>query len=189
MGELLRRYWMPIAGVSEFDEQPGQGRPLDGRRPGPLPGSERHLRPRRPALPASPRRPLLRLRRGVRHAVQLSRLAIRRERPLHRAALRGRRQSRRQLQSDKVRDQGLSGRDARPACCGPISGPQPAPLVPNWEPFTWKNGFVQIVFAEIPCNWLQCQENSIDPGALRVDAPQLERCGCTASSAPTRRAT
>jgi 5,5'-dehydrodivanillate O-demethylase len=42
-------------------------------------------------------------------------------------------------------------------------GPLPAPLVPNWEPFTWKNGFRQIVFAEIPCNWFQCQENSIDP--------------------------
>ena len=42
-------------------------------------------------------------------------------------------------------------------------GPHPAPLVPNWEPFTWSNGFVQIVFAEVPCNWLQCQENSIDP--------------------------
>jgi len=42
-------------------------------------------------------------------------------------------------------------------------GPQPAPLVPNWEPFTWKNGFVQIVFATIPCNWFQCQENSVDP--------------------------
>jgi 5,5'-dehydrodivanillate O-demethylase oxygenase subunit len=42
-------------------------------------------------------------------------------------------------------------------------GPLPAPLVPNWEPFTWKNGFVQIVFSTIPCNWFQCQENSIDP--------------------------
>ncbi len=42
-------------------------------------------------------------------------------------------------------------------------GPEPAPLVPNWEPFTWKNGFVQVVFAVIPCNWFQCQENSIDP--------------------------
>jgi 5,5'-dehydrodivanillate O-demethylase oxygenase subunit len=42
-------------------------------------------------------------------------------------------------------------------------GPEPAPLVPNWEPFTWKNGFVQIVFADVPCNWFQCQENSIDP--------------------------
>ena len=42
-------------------------------------------------------------------------------------------------------------------------GPQPAPLVPTWEPFTWKNGFVQIVFADVPCNWFQCQENSVDP--------------------------
>jgi 5,5'-dehydrodivanillate O-demethylase oxygenase subunit len=42
-------------------------------------------------------------------------------------------------------------------------GPAPAPLVPNWEFFGWKNGFRQIVTAEIPCNWLQCQENSIDP--------------------------
>ncbi len=42
-------------------------------------------------------------------------------------------------------------------------GPQPAPLVPDWEPFHWENGFVQIVFADITCNWLQCQENSIDP--------------------------
>jgi 5,5'-dehydrodivanillate O-demethylase oxygenase subunit len=42
-------------------------------------------------------------------------------------------------------------------------GPQPAPLVPNWEPFAWQNGFVQIVFSHVPCNWVQCQENSIDP--------------------------
>lgn len=42
-------------------------------------------------------------------------------------------------------------------------GPEPAPLVPTWEPFLWKNGFVQVVFSHVPCNWLQCQENSIDP--------------------------
>ena len=42
-------------------------------------------------------------------------------------------------------------------------GPPPVPLVPTWEPFTWRNGFVQIVFSEVPCNWFQCQENSIDP--------------------------
>jgi 5,5'-dehydrodivanillate O-demethylase len=42
-------------------------------------------------------------------------------------------------------------------------GPQPAPLLPNWEPFTFTNGFVQVVFSQVPCNWLQCQENSIDP--------------------------
>ncbi|VCU68855.1 Phenoxybenzoate dioxygenase subunit alpha [Pigmentiphaga humi] len=42
-------------------------------------------------------------------------------------------------------------------------GPQPAPELPDWEPFSWNNGFVQIVFADVPCNWVQAQENSIDP--------------------------
>jgi 5,5'-dehydrodivanillate O-demethylase oxygenase subunit len=44
-----------------------------------------------------------------------------------------------------------------------LGPPDNKPLVPTWEPFTWKNGFVQIVLSEIPCNWFQCQENSIDP--------------------------
>jgi 5,5'-dehydrodivanillate O-demethylase len=42
-------------------------------------------------------------------------------------------------------------------------GPAPAPELPNWEPFSWTNGFRQIVISELPCNWLQGQENSIDP--------------------------
>lgn len=42
-------------------------------------------------------------------------------------------------------------------------GPLPAPELPIWEPFTWSNGFREIVLADIPCNWFQCQENSIDP--------------------------
>ncbi|MFA5680621.1 MAG: aromatic ring-hydroxylating dioxygenase subunit alpha [Hydrogenophaga sp.] len=42
-------------------------------------------------------------------------------------------------------------------------GPLPAPELPDWEPFHWKNGFVQAVFSDVPCNWLQTQENSIDP--------------------------
>ncbi len=42
-------------------------------------------------------------------------------------------------------------------------GPDPAPLIPSWEPFLAENCFAQIMFHEVPCNWLQCQENSIDP--------------------------
>ena len=42
-------------------------------------------------------------------------------------------------------------------------GPLPAPELPDWEPFSWSNGFAQVVISELPCNWLQCQENSIDP--------------------------
>ena len=38
-------------------------------------------------------------------------------------------------------------------------GPLPAPLLPDWEAFSWPNGFVQVVISELPCNWFQCQEN------------------------------
>jgi 5,5'-dehydrodivanillate O-demethylase len=42
-------------------------------------------------------------------------------------------------------------------------GPQPVPELPDWESFSWANGYRQIIISEVPCNWLQCQENSIDP--------------------------
>ena len=42
-------------------------------------------------------------------------------------------------------------------------GPQPAPLLPRWEPFQWEDGWSDIGTAELPCNWLQCMENSLDP--------------------------
>jgi 5,5'-dehydrodivanillate O-demethylase len=42
-------------------------------------------------------------------------------------------------------------------------GPQPAPLFPMWEPYTWKEVVRDIAIVELPCNWLQCQENSLDP--------------------------
>lgn len=42
-------------------------------------------------------------------------------------------------------------------------GASPAPELPDWELFNYENGFAQAVFAVVPCNWFQCQENSIDP--------------------------
>ena len=42
-------------------------------------------------------------------------------------------------------------------------GPEPAPLLPNWELFNYEHGFCQIVIAPVACNWLQCAENNIDP--------------------------
>ena len=42
-------------------------------------------------------------------------------------------------------------------------GPLPAPELPRWEIFDYENGFAQIVISEIPCNWLQGAENNVDP--------------------------
>lgn len=42
-------------------------------------------------------------------------------------------------------------------------GPSPAPELPVFEPFTRQNCFREIAISDIPCNWFQCQENSIDP--------------------------
>lgn len=41
-------------------------------------------------------------------------------------------------------------------------GPQPAPLLPRWDLFVVDNAFRQIGTTVLPCNWLQCQENSVD---------------------------
>jgi 5,5'-dehydrodivanillate O-demethylase oxygenase subunit len=42
-------------------------------------------------------------------------------------------------------------------------GPRPAPLLPDFEPFSWNHGFVDISITELPCNWFQCHENGMDP--------------------------
>src|SRR5690606_2571352 len=42
-------------------------------------------------------------------------------------------------------------------------GPMPAPELPDWDVFNWPNCWRQVIISEIPCNWLQCQENTVDP--------------------------
>ena len=42
-------------------------------------------------------------------------------------------------------------------------GPAPVPPLPIYEPFTWGNGFREVILTDVPCNWFQCQENSCDP--------------------------
>ena len=42
-------------------------------------------------------------------------------------------------------------------------GPQPAPLLPNWDVFAIGDVIRDIGLTVLPCNWLQCQENSLDP--------------------------
>lgn len=42
-------------------------------------------------------------------------------------------------------------------------GPAPAPLVPRYDLFVWDNVLRDIGRALLPCNWLQIMENSVDP--------------------------
>jgi 5,5'-dehydrodivanillate O-demethylase len=37
------------------------------------------------------------------------------------------------------------------------------PELPRWGPLVWGNCVRDIAIAELPCSWLQCQENSLDP--------------------------
>ena len=41
-------------------------------------------------------------------------------------------------------------------------GPDPVPELWDWDIFN-EIGYKSIVFSPIPCNWLQCAENDIDP--------------------------
>jgi 5,5'-dehydrodivanillate O-demethylase oxygenase subunit len=42
-------------------------------------------------------------------------------------------------------------------------GPAPAPLVPRWDLFVMDNVVRDVGVTVLPCNWLQCMENSLDP--------------------------
>jgi 5,5'-dehydrodivanillate O-demethylase len=46
-------------------------------------------------------------------------------------------------------------------------GQQPAPLLPRWDLFVRDDLDREVMFSRLPCNWLQIQENSMDP--MHVD--------------------
>jgi 5,5'-dehydrodivanillate O-demethylase len=161
MGNLLRRYWMPIAGVSEFDER--------RTKPVRLMGEDLVL-----YKDLSGRFGLVQRRCAHRRAdlaygyVEADGLRCNYHGWLYNAEGR--------CIAMPFEDLTVPGANLKDKICltaYPVEtkgglvwaylGPQPAPILPDWEPFNWKNGFVQIVTADIPCNWLQCQENSIDP--------------------------
>jgi 5,5'-dehydrodivanillate O-demethylase len=161
MGELLRRYWMPIAGVAELDAHPvkpvrlmGEDLVLYRDESGNYGLIDRHCAHRRADLSYGWVEG-----GGLRchyHGWLWDRRGICLQQPFEEVAHPGARFK------DRVRIKAYKA-EAKAGLVWAYLGPEPAPLVPTWEPFTWQNGFVQIVFSEIPCNWVQCQENSIDP--------------------------
>jgi 5,5'-dehydrodivanillate O-demethylase oxygenase subunit len=161
MGELLRRYWWPIAGVSELDEQPtkpvrlmGEDLALYKDKSGRYGLLDRHCPHRRADLTYGYTEEC-----GLRcsyHGWHFDAEGNCLEQPYDDVA-----HPEANLKAQvKVKAYPVEE-------CGGLLwaylGPKPAPCLPRWEFFEWKNGFRQIVLSELDCNWLQCQENSIDP--------------------------
>ena len=42
-------------------------------------------------------------------------------------------------------------------------GPDPAPALPHWDLFCWDDAIRDVGYATIPCNFLQIMENAVDP--------------------------
>jgi len=161
MGELLRRYWMPIAAVAELDDRPtkpvrllGENLVLYKDKAGTYGLVDRHCPHRRADLSYGWADDC-----GLRchyHGWLWDHTGRCLQQPFEEIAHPEARFK------DRVRIKAYPV-EAKAGLLWAYLGPPPAPLVPTWEPFTWANGFVQIVFSEVPCNWFQCQENSIDP--------------------------
>src|SRR5438046_913804 len=160
MGELLRRYWQPVAAVAQLDEQPtlavrlmGEDLVLYKDTRGGYGLLDRHCPHRRADLCYG-----VPEQRGLRchyHGWLFDSAGACLQQPFEEIA---RPEARFR---DKIRTTAYPVQ-VKAGLLWAYLGPAPAPLVPDWDLFG-ERGYKQIVFSEIPCNWFQGQENSIDP--------------------------
>jgi 5,5'-dehydrodivanillate O-demethylase oxygenase subunit len=161
MGELLRRYWHPVAAVAELEDRPiktlrllGEDLVLFRNGDGRFGLVDRQCPHRRADLQHG-----IIEQDGIRcsyHGWCFATDGTCLEQPFEDIVdPAGRLRAKVRIKAYRV--------EAKAGMLWAYLGPDPAPLVPNWEPFTWQNGFRQVVFADVPCNWFQCQENSCDP--------------------------
>jgi 5,5'-dehydrodivanillate O-demethylase len=160
MGELMRRYWQPVAAVAQLDEHPtlpvrlmGENLVLYRDTRGRYGLLDRHCAHRRADLAYGTVEDC-----GLRchyHGWLFDGAGACLEQPFEEAA---RPEAR---FKDKIRLTAYPV-EVKGGLLWAYLGPAPAPLVPDWDLFH-QRGYKQIVFSEIPCNWVQGQENSIDP--------------------------
>ena len=160
MGELLRRYWHPVAGAAEFSRQAvkavrilGEDLALYRDKSGNYGLVDRHCAHRRADLTYGYVE-----ERGLRcnyHGWLFDHTGRCLQQPFE--------ETRHPAGSfkDKVRITAYQVQE-KAGLVWVYMGPRPAPLLPDWDRF-YSRGFKQIAISEIPCNWFQCQENSIDP--------------------------
>ncbi len=160
MGELMRRYWQPVAAVAQLDEHPtlavrlmGEDLVLYRDTRGGYGLLDRHCPHRRADLCNG-----VPEERGLRchyHGWLFDGTGACLHQPFEEIA---RPEAR---FKDKIKTTAYPV-EAKAGLLWAYLGPAPAPLVPDWDLFG-ERGYKQIVFSEIPCNWFQGQENSIDP--------------------------
>jgi 5,5'-dehydrodivanillate O-demethylase oxygenase subunit len=158
MGELLRRYWLPVAPTSEL--QPGRAMPVrllgeDLALFRTTDGSLGLVDARCPHRGTS-------LAYGVvddcsircaYHGWRFDRSGACIELP----SLRDGQSVRERARTRAHRAEELGG------LVWAYLGPEPAPLLPRYDVFVWDNALRDIGRALLPCNWLQIMENSVDP--------------------------
>lgn len=161
MGDYLRRYWHPIAGVSEFEDRDtkpvrimGEDLVLYRDLGGNYGLVDRHCPHRRADMSYGYVE-----KEGIRcsyHGWQYDAAGQCTHQPFEEMMdpqARMRKQTR--IKAYPVK--------AKAGMLWAYMGLAPAPELPDWDLFNFENGFAQAIFAELPCNWFQCQENSIDP--------------------------
>jgi 5,5'-dehydrodivanillate O-demethylase oxygenase subunit len=162
MGELLRRYWQPIAAVAELDDNPikpirlmGEDLVLYKDGGGAYGLVDRHCPHRRADISYGWVEEC-----GIRcnyHGWKFDESGACIHQPFEEIAHPDARFR------DRVRIKAYPV-EAKAGLLWTYMGPlDKKPLLPNYEAFSRKNAFVQIVISDVPCNWFQCHENSIDP--------------------------
>ena len=157
MGELMRRYWHPVAATAELDERPtkpvrllGEDLVLYKDTSGTLGLIDRYCPHRRVDL--SYGIPEARGLRCMYHGWMMDETGQCIEQPFEETVHPDGRFK------EKVRVAGYPVEELGGLVFAYL-GPAPVPLLPRWEQLTWDNAVREICIAELPCNWLQCQEN------------------------------
>jgi 5,5'-dehydrodivanillate O-demethylase len=158
-GELLRRYWYPIAAVGELDENPvkpvkllGESLVLYRDRSGTLGLVDSVCAHRRASMALG-----VPEEQGLRcpyHGWRFAETGQCLEQPAEKRPY-----------CDKVKIKAYPVR----AACGAVFaylGPKPVPELPMWDLMTWDNVLHEIAYATLPCNWFQSMENTVDQDHL-----------------------
>ncbi len=161
MGELMRRYWQPVAVTSELNTRPtrpvrilGEDLVLYRDRSGTLGLIDRFCPHRRVDLSYG-----IPEEHGLRcmyHGWMMDETGQCIEQPFEETVHPDGRFK------EKVKVTAYPAQELGGLVWGYL-GPEPAPLLPRWDLLAWDNVLRDIGTTVLPCNWLQCMENSLDP--------------------------